>query len=235
MTPEALFLGLMDALKNLEIDSTKVFDENGVTLVNEIPIQQLSSYQNNHAFLMDQGAVSYAHHDDLLKQEFSITIFREHIGDRYGERVLLGGDDGPGLFKIEQAIINNLRSVTAFSSAKITLKSRNKPKQKHVKGNSPHILKQLLFYCTVSVNEDDNPTVEDIIRSPGFLYWNPPDIANDLFGTRLAFLDNGINFDPDMGIEYITSMDSGREIVGVIYTGNVCHIETRFLSLMPKL
>lgn len=230
MTPKSLFIGLINLLKNLEISGTKVFGENGVSLVSEIPIQQLSTYQNNHAFVIDHGAVNYSHHDDLMRQEFSITLFREHIGNRYGDLVLLGGDDGPGLFDIEQSIINALRTTVAFSSAKITIKSRNKPQGKHVKNNAPHILKPLLFYSTVSLNESDDPAVADIIRAPGFLYWNPPNIAADQFGTKLGYLDNGINFDPDFGVKYLTSMDSGNEITGVYYTGNVCHIEAGFLS-----
>ena len=81
----------------------------------------------------------------------------------------------------------------------------------------------MAFSALVTIDDGasgGDPSVLDILRSPGFLYWNPPDIPAQNFGVKLGFLANGLEVDPRYFIEYVSDESGGLVPTTTIYEGN---------------
>ena len=194
MTPFEFFSRLRAHLKDVVWSGTsnKIFGNN-VFVVPELPIQQLPTFSSPCCFVTDQGAVNYGHHDQLYTQNFSIAVFVENTGDRYGEAVLLSGNRtvntsvGAGLLEIEENLINDLRQVEELSSAKIVLKSKSKVKTQFVKKNTPLSFRSLAFSAFVSIDDVESDSA-DILKMPGFLYAGATNIPGGSFGSKLSIV-----------------------------------------------
>lgn len=215
MTPKELFTKLRDELRLLDWPSSTnpIFNKN-VFVVPEIPIQQLAQFSKPCCFITDTGASNYEQHNGLMEQNFGITIFVENVGDNFGEGVMLSANKisdtskGAGIFEIEQAVLAVLKEKTSLLAAKIVLKSKSKIKSSIIKSNEPSIFRTLSFSAFVSIDVDPNPN--EILRMPGFLYWNPVDLIGN-YGTKLGFVETGCIFDPNIQTVLLSSEDHGNE------------------------
>lgn len=239
MTPQELFERLQAEIKTITWPSSAnlVFGDEVFVVPNK-PIKQMARWNSPTCFIIDQGSQFYTQHNELHEQNFTISVFVEHFGDSQGERSLLGGNrpanksKGAGLFEIERVLVEHLRKVTALSSAKITLIGRAKAKQAFVERNTPFVFRDLTFRALVSWNTDTPavPDDDDILRSPGLLYWAPSALSPGSFGTALGFTQNGILINFNINIVDLDVQDTGDEPIYAIDTGRKIEVVATLLN-----
>ena len=234
MQPIEFFEELREDLKALDWPDTvnSVFG-NSVHVVPSVPIDQINSFRVPIAFIVDTGAKPYINNPELIEQAFSIHIFTSNHNDAYGEAVMLGANrtagesSGAGLLDLEEVLIDSLIDKTSLNSKKITFLSKSKIKQREARGNAPFHFRELAFSALLSYGE--NSEREEIMISPGKLYWNPSDIPGGSFGTELGFLENGVQVYPDYDLFEHNVQDSGTITQGIYYRGLSLNISTDFL------
>lgn len=69
---------------------------------------------------------------------------------------------------------------------------------------------------------ESHPNYIEIVQNAGYLFWNPTDLSagESGWGTKLGFVENGVNFEPGHGFIELTTPESGDEPTIGIYTGN---------------
>lgn len=65
-----------------------------------------------------------------------------------------------------------------------------------------------------------NPSVAEILRVPGLLFWNPTGFASEAqYGTKLGYCEDGVSFTPNLQAIPCTEEETGEEIIDLIYVG----------------
>ena len=125
----------------------------------------------NIAHFMRNPLFGLSSNIQLLEQNFSLLLFAAHVGDPYGQRVMLGGNRlsnesaGASLLDIEEQLIENLRKVTVLNAAKVTLIGKTKVRTNYVKRNTPFVFRELNFNALVS-HGDGTPAQTATSSSP---------------------------------------------------------------------
>lgn len=244
-TPKELFSELRDVIRALEWTpgGNKIFGNN-CFVATEFPIQQISTFRSPSCFITDEGSAAISNHNQLQEQAFNLSFFVDNFGERHGENVMLGGNGvansspGAGIFDVEQQLLNAIRTTTQLDSAQITLINRSRVKTKYAKANEPNAIRTLAFSALVTIDDGSgggDPSVLDVLRSPGFLYWDPPDISAQSFGTKLGFLANGLAVDPRYFIEYIGDEGAGMTPTTSMFQGNVITAVADFWSYTAEV
>jgi len=157
MTPGELLERIRDVIKTFAWNGTAnlIFSE-GVYVVSEIPIQQISQYQKPFAFILDQGDRSDPEYPGLIYQDFAVLDFVENVGNNYGEGPMLGSNrvantsQGAGAKDIEQEIVEQLTRITVVGGEKIVITPKSRVRPQHVTRNSPTIFKQMVFTSSLT-------------------------------------------------------------------------------------
>lgn len=64
------------------------------------------------------------------------------------------------------------------------------------------------------------PDVSEILKNPGFLFWNPVGFASEAqYGTKLGYCEAGVDFAPNWSYTFTTEEETGDEIQDVLYLG----------------
>lgn len=75
------------------------------------------------------------------------------------------------------------------------------------------------------------PSVSEIIRAPGFLFWNPSALTNEsTWGTKLGYTDKGVDLFPGINVSELGEEETGNEVTMIVETGNRSTLETTLQS-----
>lgn len=238
-----VFSRLRDSMRSLTYDGTsqKIFGDTGCYVVSKIPIEQIGQFRNPQCFIEEAGSNPYLQTAGLFEQFIKITIFINHYGDEFFEGVMLGRNKdgttkaGIGIMELEGEIVNHMYGITALSGSKISFALIKENAPKEVKGNKPAIMKELLFSCLIDyATSTAKGNVNNILRSPGSLYWNPTDLSTEEgYGTHLGHRNKPVMFRSNLeqGIQFLAGDETtGDEFVHAIFTGHNPYVVVTFLE-----
>lgn len=227
-TPKELFTGLRINLKALTWpgSANRIFGDE-VYIIPSIDDDLLARTRIPCAYIQDQGAVNYPYHNQLLNQNFSITVYTNNFADGYSEGAMVSANRpanssrGVGFLDIDEALIENIHQITELDSNKTTLQSKSKIQTKVIRGAKPWYFRNYSYTTLVTTDTSGVPDTEDILRMPGFLYWNPTDLGDAPagYGDNLGYLRDGIIVDPNISTVFLTEEETGDEPQHAIYTG----------------
>lgn len=184
----------------------------------------------------------YKQNPSLFEQFVELTIFVHNLGDEFNEGVMIARNKnaatkaGSGILEVEQEVLNHMISLTALSGDKISFNLLNKTKVKSVPKNNPAIFKTMVFSCLVDVATTTvSGDVDNILRAPGKLWWNPTDLTDNPggFGTLLGYKNEEILFDADFqnSLSFLPGDEtSGQELGHAIFTGMAPRVIVTFLE-----
>jgi len=65
-----------------------------------------------------------------------------------------------------------------------------------------------------------HPNYLEIIRAPGYLYWEPTSLASEAgYGVQLGFTEEGVTFNPGYNVQRLRGEEKGEEWILKIFTG----------------
>jgi len=232
---KTLFVNLRTHLRGTAWTGTanEVFGDE-VYIVPRVPMENLSRFGMPCCFILDKGSDFYDQHPGLEEQKFQLVVFQENVADPYGEGVVLSANrtantsKGAGILEIEQEIVRSLKSVTALSSAKITLRHRNKIEVAMVKENEPSVFRSLTFSAFTSIESTPDPL--EILRVPGILWWAPTNLGTPAYGTRLGFLSDGVLWEPGYKTLILAGEEKGEEPTQKYFLGTAGKVYVRLLN-----
>lgn len=235
MKSKELLIRLESSLASLNWPSSSVPVFGQVTISNRVPVSHFGTLRLPAMIIVPGGSSSYGQHDELLEKEISLTIVNGNLQDIYGRSSIVGSnEDGAtdslskGVEDFTDVVINHLKSVTALSSAKITLRHLGEPQISEIKNNSPYIYQTMKIRARVKT-ADDGPDESEIMRGPGFLYWNPTDNSGTS-GTELGYLEEAPIIDPALELGYRGEELAGNTITDVLFLGANPVAYARFLN-----
>ena len=117
--------------------TTEAIFQNGVYAVPEFPVMQLQQIYNYSAHIVDRGGVPHKEHPGLIITKFDILIFLEHLGDEFGQYIVLGGNSKRSIKEIEESIIWSFENITELASNRIVLRNKVIGKKKFIRNNTP--------------------------------------------------------------------------------------------------
>jgi len=73
-----------------------------------------------------------------------------------------------------------------------------------------------------------NPNEDEILRQPGYLYWNPTNLASEAtWGDLLGFTEEGIEVIPNVESASFEGEEYGNDPVIMLYLGCACKVKVR--------
>lgn len=213
---------LIASLKSMVYTGTsdKIFDQ-VVKLVPEIPNIQKARYRGNQCFIVDGVSTPLNEHNVLFTHTFYIYYLVENFSDPFGEFLLLGGNGKPGLLDIEKDLIKQLEGITSLNSQKISIITKERRTENYYNGNSPDVMRAIaceVFYTSDIGAETDIDEVN--FNDGGRLFWNPVDIPNGNFGTRLGYMARGLTVNPNIRYHFDRTPDGGATELSALFIGS---------------
>ena len=153
MTPQKLLECVKDRLQNLTYigTSTKIFFTRGVRITSEVPIEQLSQFQDVQCFLVDTGDINHREHPGIIFKKFSVVIFLENLGDEFGENTIVGGNGKQGVKEIERVVTREMMELVELEGERLTIQLINTSRKKYVSSNTPTITTEMNFEVMTEV------------------------------------------------------------------------------------